>query len=315
MKLLLRQARKCKTGDPRDRVYAFIGLADPTYDIVPNYKETVAEVFTNAAARILTKEKDFDMIFQAMDNIPLRTPNLPSWVADWSCPQQRRRYLFRVESFSASAGYKGCTGFVFPEAGKGGSFCGRILRIQVRRLDKISVPELFLRVGSEQDREKVAGTLAQWRSRSEKHLGSTEYSALYTWDGGPSDAFRVAIKFGGASVIHEDSILSNPIAVRQQIVTPLNVYKSYMEILKGRELQWSFFATPNGFMGRASPEVRHEDDLFIALGASVPMVLRRVEGRSCYTFVGEACVHSMMNGEAIKMMEKGKLRVEEVDII
>jgi hypothetical protein len=35
---LLTHARNCKSSDPRDRIYAFLGLANPEYNIIPSYK-------------------------------------------------------------------------------------------------------------------------------------------------------------------------------------------------------------------------------------------------------------------------------------
>ncbi|KAM7187196.1 hypothetical protein V8F33_011375 [Rhypophila sp. PSN 637] len=79
--------------------------------------------------------------------------------------------------------------------------------------------------------------------------------------------------------------------------------------------EWSFFVTPKGYISLAVSAARHDDDLCIALGASVLVILRRRGDGSCYTFVGEAYVHGLMNGEAIKLMEEGGLKLEQVDIV
>ncbi|KAI9768395.1 MAG: hypothetical protein M1839_004132 [Geoglossum umbratile] len=140
IKPFLRYARKCQTGDPRDRVYAFIGLADPAYGIKPSYKLTTSETFANTATCIMIKDKSLEVVFDAMDNYGM--PNLPSWAADWSSPQQQRsRYLFR-EGYSASANYPGQAEIAFPGASSG--FSGPVLRMQVLLRNLFSLLLLLL---------------------------------------------------------------------------------------------------------------------------------------------------------------------------
>ncbi|KLU83623.1 hypothetical protein MAPG_02676 [Magnaporthiopsis poae ATCC 64411] len=140
VKSVLRHARACKTGDPRDRVYAFIGLADPAYNIQANYKIPAEEVFTNAAACIIKKEKSLEVVFDVMDDGEMS--NLPSWVPDWTSPS--RTQSPSRERFSASGGHPVQVEIAFPRA----SFesCGRVLRIQARWLDRLPEPERVVRV-------------------------------------------------------------------------------------------------------------------------------------------------------------------------
>lgn len=48
-------------------------------------------------------------------------------------------------------------------------------------------------------------------------------------------------------------------------------------------------------MGIASQHVRMQDSLFLAMGNSVPWILRREEGH--YLFMGVCYVHGIMQGE------------------
>jgi hypothetical protein len=50
---LLAHSRHCKSSDARDRVFAFAGLGDPGYGIVPDYsaQNSKAQVFTDTTRR------------------------------------------------------------------------------------------------------------------------------------------------------------------------------------------------------------------------------------------------------------------------
>jgi len=304
IKPLLRYARKCKTGDPRDRVYAFIGLADPAYGIKPSYKLTTSETFANTAACIMIKEKSLEVVFDAMDNSGM--PNLPSWAADWSSPQQGRfRYLFRG-GYSASADYPGQAEIAFPGASSG--FCGPVLRMQVLRLGRLSVPERFGRV--EQGQEGDLTLHKSW-ARKAGFQGEEMHDDLYIGGGSLEDAFISTLWFGEK---WDDEVGLDDLAGSQAHTT--SSFKSIREELRHKEAcngEWSFFVTAGGYMGLAVSKARHDDYLCIALGASVPMVLRR-QG-DCYSFIGEAYVQGMMHGEAIELMESGDLQLREVDVI
>ena len=60
-----------------------------------------------------------------------------------------------------------------------------------------------------------------------------------------------------------------------------------------------FCSTKKGYIGWASPSAQKGDRICILLGGQVPYVVRPVKG-GC-TYLGEAYVHGMMNGEAVTM--------------
>jgi hypothetical protein len=54
LKELLDHSRLCKASEQRDKVYAFIGLADPEYNISSDYDSTIEEVFTHTCPVLVT---------------------------------------------------------------------------------------------------------------------------------------------------------------------------------------------------------------------------------------------------------------------
>jgi hypothetical protein len=86
---LLRHASNVNTSEPRDKVYAFLGLTEPTYNLIPSYtpENTVTKVLTATAEAVIVHEKSVAIVWDALGT---RSPEtgfyLPSWVPDWTVP-------------------------------------------------------------------------------------------------------------------------------------------------------------------------------------------------------------------------------------
>ncbi|KAF2101090.1 hypothetical protein NA57DRAFT_55153 [Rhizodiscina lignyota] len=115
LKTILQHSRHCKASDPRDRVYAFIGLADKEYAIIPDYStsNTVVQVLINTARRIIEHEKKLSILKHVCHGREKLGWLLPSWVPDWTSTEVDRRIKDsdlvwsggqRERSFDASKG-------------------------------------------------------------------------------------------------------------------------------------------------------------------------------------------------------------------
>ena len=82
---LMEHARNCKSSDPRDMIYAFLGLMDRPCPILPDYDVSMNTVRTQAAKYLMQKEQGMDILARARGNKCLTTTNdpLPSWAPDW----------------------------------------------------------------------------------------------------------------------------------------------------------------------------------------------------------------------------------------
>lgn len=83
----LRHARNLESSDPRDKVYAFLGLASSNYNIVADYSPGRSEqdVFTAATERIIKTERHLEVLMDALGN-DRRKKKMLSWVPDWASP-------------------------------------------------------------------------------------------------------------------------------------------------------------------------------------------------------------------------------------
>ncbi|RDW67046.1 hypothetical protein BP5796_09795 [Coleophoma crateriformis] len=84
---LLRQTHASASTDPRDKIYALLGLADPKSlnSIEVDYVTTPKDIYISAARRILSGSTSTDIILSAGIGVPRKMLGLPSWVPDWSC--------------------------------------------------------------------------------------------------------------------------------------------------------------------------------------------------------------------------------------
>lgn len=86
LKAVLQHSRKCDASDPRDRVYAFLGLADRGYAIIPDYsvQNTIVHTLISTAQRIVEHEKTLDILQYVQQGRDKLGCFLPSWVPDWT---------------------------------------------------------------------------------------------------------------------------------------------------------------------------------------------------------------------------------------
>jgi hypothetical protein len=75
---MLFHTRSCKSTDPRDKVFAVLGLVDPAiYRVKPDYRITLDQAYKIAARSIITKAQSLDIL--AASQNPERREGLPSW--------------------------------------------------------------------------------------------------------------------------------------------------------------------------------------------------------------------------------------------
>jgi Heterokaryon incompatibility protein (HET) len=109
---LMHTHRETEATDPRDKVYAFLGLADKSEiplsgypeSIEPDYKLPVHEVYTRIATSFLLFHADLRVLSHVQDPSRTRLANLPSWVPDFSTPIQPYPLTFRGSCHWSASG-------------------------------------------------------------------------------------------------------------------------------------------------------------------------------------------------------------------
>ena len=110
---LLQAHRHCLASDPRDKIYALLGIAwkeRPPFSthpgaIVPDYEISVREVYTKVAKTMLLSRKDLHYLSHVQDAYFTAIDELPSWVPDYSVELRLAPMSMRgAPSWKASGG-------------------------------------------------------------------------------------------------------------------------------------------------------------------------------------------------------------------
>ncbi|KAK0627834.1 heterokaryon incompatibility protein-domain-containing protein, partial [Immersiella caudata] len=85
LKEVLALSRYCRSSDPRDRIYAFLGLAHPGYHVPVDYNEVnnLNLTLTDTAKCILSFENNLDIFRYAIATHEMSPSPLASWAPDW----------------------------------------------------------------------------------------------------------------------------------------------------------------------------------------------------------------------------------------
>jgi hypothetical protein len=153
LKRLLAHSRYCNTTDPRDKVFAYIGLADPAYGILPDYSHSTARVLTDTTVKIIQVEDSLDILYYAAASLPRQDTLLPSWVIDCACAElsnETRNGHYATElryKYTGLARQKANASFHTLETSEG---CLLSLQVRGAFIDKLTAKEILVFDGAGQ---------------------------------------------------------------------------------------------------------------------------------------------------------------------
>ena len=324
----LKDTRHCKSSDPRDMVYALLGMSLEKDDFLPNYDLSTRDVFISLTKFFIKRDKKLDVLCHVQG---ARSPyNLPSWVPDWSYP--RLSDVLGHEKTLSIRPYKAALDTnANVNDRQDTEFLSQNPEILFQRPEILfQNPEIFFQnpermmrctVNSSQsqdilvaegipvdtvsrigpmytiDDEMNTSSLQQWediaktlpRDPTETDVSSAFIDTLIAYP-----AYRDPNPFARFYPAWCTSIFSGqpPDASAAIFQEQLN------KVCHGR----CFFVTGKGYMGLGPPEMQKEDLVAVLLGGSVPFVLH-AEEQEQFSLVGESYVHGLMNGEALEELE------------
>lgn len=326
---LLTLTRQFQSTDPRDRVYAILGLPHQdralTMFIEPDYTKSVEEVYFEAAQRILMSANPMKLLGAVQHGPSLdaeQDSSLPSWVPQW-----HRLYTHRLEAAGISNMYDASMGLGLQQLGTpivARPFSGSILPIQGFPFGAItSISEVFPRQASVTEAwSAISGIWSSSialldnpvSSRSKLELYSEILTAGKDWYG---EVAKTDQNFGDfiSFIWHASKSSSDPLTQELFSIVQEDGLDAYRSNGRGSSFERFSEAIRNGCEGRRllktdngvvglGPEAMEMGDRVCVIAGSRVFLTLRPHGQH-FLLVGEAYVPGHMNGEAVEQWRQG----------
>ncbi|KAI0505832.1 heterokaryon incompatibility protein-domain-containing protein [Xylaria bambusicola] len=315
---VLHICRKKLTADPRDKVFAVLGiLPEHIRRRFPlDYNASIKEVYTNVVAFLLNQTRRVDVICENI-YFPIHISNikLPSWVPDWSNSTQVAA-LGLTYGFSASRDTNANFRFVDdPKRTRLDLLCMRLDTINSRGVA----------VGTFCGLDDLLLAFLHWRARSLQMSVATDkhYKTQELRD----EAFCRTLNFGQPSewntpsrwmqvcyhvfaCLLGDRLPQIPLddELQQHANLDLGIAPErrrgiIMDNCASAMMGRCFFTTHGGLVGMASGVIETGDVVCVPFGCSTPVVLRPEGGSRKHKFISDAYVDGFMYGKALELYQ------------
>jgi hypothetical protein len=321
---LLRLTRKYKSTDPRDKVFALLGIVTnpDSMDIKADYRLSAVEVYLSVAIYNLVKLNNLELLGNGGSSSMRQNTNLPSWVPDWSYDNEDRLAfapVARRRGMSVSGDTKPTLSI---------SADKRVLTVRGAFIDTISQLDTTTLIGDEDSELDHATTVGAARIALREKTSFDCYLAFA----------EAANKFPEGHD-REESLwrtlccdMTTQIPARRapaEYATGWNVLRKHHQATKADgSLDWTgidisdirqnvnnyvalsnsigvnstgktLCVTAGGYLGYVSSESQIGDRICILFGSAVPFILRKSKD-DFFMLVGECYIHGIMDGEIIK---------------
>ncbi len=307
-----------KATDPRDKLFALLGLATDADDpvLLPNYKATVREVFTASSRHMMTTNKSLRILHIAGIGWSRQIKDLPSWVPDWSAPHRVIIFGDMVDN----AGYRASASL--PSNVKSGPGPDSIT-LKAILVDTMHVclpqPDVTLSwrltyAGSNEYRHAMVSWVDQLRAAvdSSSHYAQNDFDKNdVLWRALIANTIRPGLPAGEEYrhffeswllFHHQPAANSNDGSIDKSTWDEAWTFNgAFSDAMQARVL----FTTKKGLVGIGPPYMQPGDLICIIIGAQTPFLVRKsklaIEQAPMYEVVGDCYVHGLMNGEGLVM--------------
>ena len=312
---LLPTLRSFKATNARDKLYALIPTSLDGADLLDvDYSLSVENVYIGAAANIIQKYRNLDLLGHCTNLGEISSLNLPSWVPDWTSPSAPVHFFKRGETaewveegpdffarkakigklYNASNGAEAefridrtsgnltCKGFIFDE------------------VESVSPSSGDMYEGTEIITEWAAWL---WSMSSPLSTEASSYPSGITTEEAFSrtlvaDCDRIGVDVGVRIWKNEIGNVSSTSKMRQDIVRHFETtLGDGIRGLHPATLHRKLVLTKRKYIGLAPKHSQAGDIVTILLGGQVPFILRKSNNK--YVLIGEAYVHGIMDGEVL----------------
>ncbi|KIM93997.1 hypothetical protein OIDMADRAFT_149627 [Oidiodendron maius Zn] len=334
LKEILSILRGSQASDPRDKVYAALGVSGEEALMAPNYSLSVQDVYVQLARTYIERYQNLDLLGYCRG--PQESPDLPSWVPDWRLRNHGTPF-YKKSHFNNNNGHA-YTASKIEELQFSFSDDRRKLRLKGCIVSTIEILGEHIR-GVDSNLTKAINefadqrwkTIHQWKDIVNAYGKALFQVPSYHIPSPANELVQVKYPFSNDSLARafqktlfadirlnaqgfytsrlSNATDANDLVDRSHIPDPSDGRNSYP--LTIATVSRTFFVSRQGYIGLV-PEISKEGDIIcVFAGADVPHVIREAGDRS-YTFVGECYVHGLMNGEAMDLVRDEKLEMKDI---
>jgi hypothetical protein len=316
---LLHEHRRREATDPRDKVFAMLGLAeDFSPDLLkPNYSKSVGQIYRETTLASIKQTGSLEILRHTWEPVQRSEEyTLPSWVRSWEVPTSLAK---EAGQYGHESPYRASAGSL---ASLNVSNDLSVLVIKGLYIDRVNQVgeagkmgmghnngtvirswQAMLRVLQEPNRTYVSGGTfknAYWRTLT--------MDLATGWDqSSPGDPFvRATIRTEVCFAIWCGWKGFEPKFGNTSEVGPLAYH--VLLLAGGRRMVF----LQSGYIGLVPAATMVGDHVCVLFGGSVPYVLRPEE--SYYRLIGDCYIHGLMDGEAIESLGKGAVQVQDFEL-
>lgn len=310
----------------RDRIYALLGLSneESRNAILPDYSTCTSDamLLTQAMAHFLMQQKSLLPLQMGLYN-KADGLNLPSWAFDWTASQADYLPLVFKMAFCACGQYESTTPRFSPHAERSSSLpedASLILRgvIEGEIGTAHPMPEVQVYSGTDTDADLRSRTLRCELTRSTCHDWKQEFDSLDPDDNASAVTGSHHTAFW--RTIMADRLFDRTGPPGPEYSTHFEDWQagidsdgatSFRNAVVCHCAGRSFIQCRDGRPGLAPRSTQAGDLVCLLHGGDVPFILRPLDS-SRFTFVGEAYIHGIMQGEHSFKLGGGGVREFEI---
>lgn len=307
--------------DPRDRVYALLGVSSGVdkYGIVPNYELDIRQVLCKCAALFVQLDKDITFLGACWTGWTIHQ-GLPSWVPHWYVSTTFRGQKYLVMGTQHGVDHRFRSG-ISQAAHAEVSADLRYLKLRCLLLGVVATTETpWIEPAEALPSPVLHEVVRTWADSVTAHHArcfDTRISQLEAFirtvlcntsmelallDDSHLALFELWARNGG-------NVSSTQLTDSEEF--SMGILEADVEISITHR---RFLILEGGYMALGPADTEVGDVLAIPYGSQAPFVFRNAEDDS-YTLIGACYVHGVMEGEAFEQPLKGTFTTEDLTII
>ena len=260
--------------DPRDKVYALLGLATDSHpeSIIPNYERPISLVYAESVKDTINREGNLQILSYCSGLFTPTDAAIPSWAPDWRSkshdskrPLKQRHLTFHLTERALRMGCATAKPgkYVLSAAGDSPPAVGFCKQMKTLYTVGIRVDVIFEISNTRSYNYQPMEVIKEWSTL----MGFNDHTNFYP----PTGQLRAEACM--------DTLTAGQFTPGSQ---PRDVMEGIAIATYGRR----FFVGEAGYQGLALSPAQTTDVIAVLLGGAYPLILRETEGH--YIMVGEA---------------------------